>query len=158
LNTLYAIFLLTAVWVILCENFSLFSVITGVIISAGCLLFCRKLLPFPKIKSINLFRLAIYFLYLITQMYLAGILIIKIILTGADTDVIKVKTQIKSGFLRTLLANSITLIPGTVSLDAQDGAITVLHFKEKADQSRNPEKIGQEIKGGLEKMLLKMQK
>jgi len=90
--------------------------------------------------------------------YLSGFNAIKLIITGADAGTIEVKTQLSSGFLRTLLANSITLTPGTVSLDLNNDTITVLLLTGKTNAGKDTEDTAASIKGTLEKMLLKVQK
>jgi len=154
-NSLYAILLLTVIWVILRESITIPEAAAGIVISTCCVFFCRRLLPFSNFETINLLKLAVYPFYLIGQVYLAGFNAIKLILTDADADIIKVKTQISNSLLRTILANSITLIPGSISLELQDETITVLWLKGKSKDSRHALSEGEAIKGKLEKILLK---
>jgi multisubunit Na+/H+ antiporter MnhE subunit len=90
--------------------------------------------------------------------YIAGFLALRVVLTGAHVEIVEVKTEITNKFLRTILVNSITLVPGSVSLDLQDDAITVLWLQKKTEGSSNIENAGELIKGKLERMLRKMQK
>ena len=156
--TFFAILLLTLLWVILRENITVPEAVTGAIAGCACLFFCRKYLPFSKIENIRPLRLALYPFYLIGQVYLAGIGAIKIILTNADAEIIEVKTQVKNPFLRTILANSITLIPGSVSLELKDDAITVLWLKSKSNDSTHALNAGESIKNKLERKLLKIER
>ena len=157
-NTVYTILLLTIIWVILCESITIFSVLTGIGISACCVYFYYHFLPFPKISGINFFRLALYPFYLLGQVYLSAFNAIKLILTGANVSTIEVKTQISNALLRTLLANSITLTPCTVSLELNDDTITVLLLSGKVNGRQDTENAVASIKNTLEKMLLKAQK
>ena len=157
-NSVFAITILTAVWIILREDFSVISAATGAAISAGVLLFCNKLLPLPKISGVNPLRLAIYFLFLLKEVYKAGFWAIKVILTGPRLEVMEMKTSLPHLFSRTLLANSITLVPGSISLNMKGDTITVLWLLEEkmnAEQGKNSSKF---IVGKLEKMLSKVQK
>ena len=157
-NTVWTILLLTVIWVILSESLTVFSVLTGIGISVLCTYFCYRFLPFPRITNINFFRLALFPFYLIGEVYLSAFNAIKLILTGANVDAIEIKTQISSNFLRTLLANSITLTPCTVSLELNDDTITVLMLTGKTNSRRDTENTVASIKNKLEKMLLKAQK
>ena len=156
-NTICGTILLTVVWIILREDLSVLTVTTGAFISCGCILLCRRFLPAPETPGVNYFRLAVYMLYLLAQVYIAGIATIRIILSGARAEIIEVQTKITDGFLRTLLVNSITLVPGSVSLDITDDRITALWLvhKNKNPRGKSPEDF---IKNNLERMLIKAQK
>ena len=167
-NTIFLILLLTVVWIIFRENFSVFTVITGIISSACCVYFYRRLLPLLRIReplnaktkmarvqTVNPLRLVLYPLYLITQVYLAGFSAIKLIFSDADAEIVEVKTRISDNFVRTILANSITLIPGSISLELKDDTITVLWLKSKSSDSRYAESAAMFIKRKLERFLIK---
>ena len=157
-NSIYVAAILTVAWVILRENFTLLSVLTGIIISAGCVYFCYRLFPRSKTQDINLFRFLIYLLFLLGQIYKAGFWAVKVTLKGARSEIIETKTKISSLFLRTILANSITLVPGSVSLEMKDDVITVLWLMEKNTNSLQTKEAAESIIGRLEKMLLKVQR
>ena len=156
-NSIYLIILLTIVWVVLCEELSVPVVATGILISAGCAYFCRKYLPLRVITGVNFLKLGMYPFYLIGQIYLAGFDAIKLIIKGAKVDVVEVKTEITNDFLRVILANSITLTPGTVSLDLNGETITILWLRDKASGSQDMVNAGELIKGKLERKLLNTQ-
>jgi multicomponent Na+:H+ antiporter subunit E len=154
---IFAVILLAGTWVILSEDISVITIISGIVIGILCIYISNKLLPAQKIKNIKVFRLIIYIFYLFIQIYLSAFKVLKLIFTGARVDIVYVKTKIKNSFLQTMLANSITLPPGTISLDLKDSTITVLRLtNEKDDQDE--EIAGEVIKGKFEKMLLKMEK
>lgn len=155
-TALYSVILLAAAWIVLREDFTLLTVATGIVIGAGCLYFCHRYIPLPKPPHIHPFRLAIYVIYLVGQVYVAGLSAIKIILTDAHVEIVEIKTQITDKFLRTMLVNSITLVPGSVSLELRDDAITVLWLKKAG--ARELENADELIKGKLERMLIKAQK
>jgi len=157
-NSIYLIILLTVIWVILCEELSVPTVAAGIVISAGCTYFYQKYLPLSKITGVDFLRLAIYPFYLVGQIYIAGFHAIKLILTEAKVDIVEVKTKITNDLLRVVLANSITLTPGTVSLEQKDETITVLWLREKTGGSGDLANADELIKGKLENKLLKAQK
>ena len=156
-NSIYLIILLTAVWIILCEELSVSTVATGIAISAGVAYFYQKYLPLNAITGVNFLILAMYPFYLIGQIYIAGFNAIKLILTEAKVDIVEVKTKVTNELLRVILANSITLTPGTVSLELKDETITVLWLREKTSAPRDMDEAGESIKGKLERKLLKTQ-
>ena len=157
-NTLYTIILLTAAWIMLVERFTLPLLAAGFAISAICLYIYHRSLPLPEIAGINLLRLALYPLYLIWELYLSAFGAIKLVLTGAGVDVIEVKTRITNSFLQTMLANSVTLTPGTISLDLKDDRISILMLKGKAESHGDAQKAGEALISRLERFLIKAQK
>jgi multicomponent Na+:H+ antiporter subunit E len=150
---IFATALLTLVWVILRESLTPRTILTGMAVSVCCLYFCHRFLPIPKTSGIRFFRLIIYLLYLIGQVYISGAAVIKLIFTGAAVEVVQVRTKITNTLLKTLLVNSITLIPGSVSLELQDDIITVLWLvKKSAEKRMNPDEA---LLHKLERMLKK---
>jgi len=152
------IVLLSAVWIILRESISIITVAAGLVISVCCVLFTRRIIPSSKSESIKPLRLLIYVFFLIGQIYIGGIVAIGMILFGARADIVEIKTTIKNKVLRTILVNSITLVPGSVSLDLKDDVITVLWLTRESDGPPNAENADRLLKSKLEKMLTKAQK
>ena len=152
------IILLTIIWTILRESVSILGVAAGLAISFCCVFFFNRFIPLPKSEPIKPFRLAIYVFYLIGQIYIGGIEAIRIILFGASVDIVEMKTRIRSKVLRTILVNSITLVPGSVSLDLNEDTITVLWLARKTVEPADIKKTSELFKGKLEKMLYRVQK
>ena len=146
---------LSVIWLILLEGFTILNLATGIVISAISVYICHILLPLPKIAhNINLFRFVLYPFYLVGQVYLSAFNAVKLVFTGADVDIIEVQTKIANPFLRTILANSITLTPGSVSLELKDNQITMLWLKGKKESHQDAEKAAGLIKRKLEKKLI----
>ena len=154
-NALYKVILLTLVWIVLREDYSAFTVVTGVIISVGCVWYARKFLPINNTSNINFLKLFLYILYLIGQVYLSGFYVIKMILFGAKAEIVEVKTKITDEALRVILSDSITLTPGSIMLDLADDKIIVLWLRGRKNKIENAEDF---IKGTLEEKLLKTKK
>lgn len=92
-----------------------------------------------------------YFLVLIFEIYKSSILLIPKIITGnAQTSIISITTSLNKPQNIAILANSITLTPGTITIDVSQNNILVLWFNPK---SENSEIAGILIKGKLEKLL-----
>ena len=151
---LQLVILLTAAWLILFERFSWFLLILGLITSFSALRISeRYFLGFTYFDRyyFNIFKMVLYLFSLIWEIYAAGLSTLgKIIYGDVHTDVVKISTSLKSDFYKSILANSITLTPGTVTLDVEDQEITVLWLDVK---TKNPTLAGEIIKGKLERRL-----
>lgn len=74
-------------------------------------------------------RLLAYLPWLLKEIWLANIQVVKLVLDPAlpiDPVIVRVRTRFSSDVARTTLANSITLTPGTVTLDV-DGDDLIVH-------------------------------
>jgi len=145
-------------WVVLSGSFSQVAVITGIVVSVCCLYFSRKYLPSNKTGKVSFLKLALYPFYLIGQIYISAFYVMKIILTGAKVDIIEADTKITNEFLRNVLSISITLTPGSIMLDLNDGRLFILWLRGINDIDMDTESAGELIKGKLEKKLLKAQR
>lgn len=158
---MYALILLTIVWVVLSGGISLFSVASGLVVGVVSLFFVRRFIGPKKIKNVSFVKLIFYPIFLIGQVYLAGFMVIKMIILGCRTDVVKVDTALENEFLRTILCNSITLIPGSVMLEQEESKLTVMLLRMEdapAIMSDVGYDMGYEVKGKPEALLLKAQK
>jgi len=150
---------LTFVWIILVESLSVITITTGFAISVVCVFFGRKFLPLEKIKGVNFGKLATYPFFLLGQIFSASIYVSKIILFGAKTDIVQVETGIENDSLRIMLADSVTLTPGSLLLELKDEKMTILWLRPidapDVEQTKDP---GKQIMGKIENRLLKAQK
>lgn len=111
-------------WLIFNGRITLEIVLTGLVISIFLYVFCRKFLGYKAHKEKKLWRNAvlavIYILDLIWEIIIANIHVIKLVLS----PVIKInpclthfQASVKGTGKRVILANSITLTPGTITVD-----------------------------------------
>ena len=155
---IFNVFVLTIVWIVLREEFSLFNAVTGIVISIFAVYYSRKFLPLSKIRNVDFVKLAMYIVYLLGQIYLAGFYVIKMVITGkARADIVTIKTKLTNETLKVVLADSITLTPGSIFLDISDDNITVVTLVEQHIPKLTM-KDGDRVKGKLEARLLKAQK
>ena len=149
---------LTIVWIILVESLSPIVIVTGVAIGVVCVFFGKKFLPLEKIKGVNFNKLTSYPFFLLGQIFSSSIYVSKIILFGAKTDIVKVETGLENDSLRVMLADSVTLTPGSLLLELEGGKMTILWLRPKGspdvEQTENPSR---QIMGKLEKRLAKAQ-
>ncbi len=93
-----------------------------------------------------------YAFFLFYQIFYSGLLAAKIIITGKiDLGVVHITTELKDDFRRSILANSITLTPGTVTIECANGELTVLWIKCDSTECKE---AGEMIKGSMERRLL----
>ena len=149
--------ILTIVWIVLREDFSLVTIISGVVFSCIVLWFCAKYLPLGRISNVRFSMLAGYPFFLLGQIYVAGFYVIRLILSGAEVKVIKMRTTLKNEGLRVVLVDSITLTPGSIALDLDGDEITLLWLKDSRRSFTNEER-DELLKGALERRLHKAEK
>ena len=125
----YKVFIFTLLmitWVVLSGQFDAFHLVLG-LISCGLVTWMSSDLLFQvREQSVGErvhegWKLAWYFLWMIWQILLANIAVLRLALVpGAmkeiNPSIVHYKTNLKSNFAKFLLANSITLTPGTVTI------------------------------------------
>lgn len=143
-------------WIILCENASIETIIIGTILCLGVALLNKEFLFSKKHKQGYFFSKMRYWTEyiwtLIKEIFIANFSVAKIVLSpniNISPDVVRFETKLKSEFCRTILANSITLTPGTITVAMEDNILTV-HCLEK-------EYIDGLVNSKFEKILLKVE-
>jgi multisubunit Na+/H+ antiporter MnhE subunit len=149
------IVLLSLVWLILFENITVLIVLSGILMSVLVVLFTDRFLlkgNYEHAYMIPLGTLIKYTILLVYEIYLAGIDVIPNILTGkADVQIITCQTELKDELSIDILANSITLTPGTVTVEKKGQTLQVLALNAPAEDE-DPRAV---IPLSLEKVLLK---
>jgi multicomponent Na+:H+ antiporter subunit E len=152
------IIVFTAIWLILTEDITLWSVFIGVAASAFCVFLCRRHLPLTKIAGVNYARFTLYIFFLVGQIYVSAFSTMKLIFKGAKSEIVEVETRITNEFLRVMLANSITVVPGSVTLSLQGNKLTILMLRDKDADSQDIIMSAMLMKSKLENRLLMAQK
>ena len=131
-RTIFLTIALTCVWITLTENFSWQNVAIGVILSILTSYFTSAFLPnaernSEKLKRVKFHRLAIYPFWLIGKVYRDGFGLIKmIIFSNPKCGIVKEQLELDNEVLCAILAESITLTPGTICLELEGKEITLL--------------------------------
>jgi len=130
-RSVFATISLICVWIILTENISLPNAIIGMILGIITLRFMSALIPSSKLNSAELNRikfhkLLTYPFWLIIRIYKDAFTLIKMIFTGAKCGIVKEQVELENEVLRSILADSITLTPGTIFLNQEEKEITFL--------------------------------
>ncbi len=148
------IFIFLAVWIILFEKFTPATAVSGLITGCLCLYFTEKYLlgsSYNAAYPISLFGLVKYTSFLIWEIYKAGInTTIKVFTGKINPGVVDIETSLEDDLSIIILANSITLTPGTVTIDKTGNKLKVLWLDMKSEDA---EEAGKLIKKNLERHL-----
>ena len=148
-----------ATWLLLTWRFYLQNIIIGALASLiTTLIFGRYFIKDYKkfLQPLRYFYLLIYTIFFIWECIKANFDVAYRVLHPAmpiKPGIVKVKMELKSDLARTILANSITMTPGTISVDIIDDYLYV-HWIYVF--SKDPEKYTWTISGKFEKHLKKI--
>lgn len=124
--------ILFLLWFVLNGRFTLEVTLWGLGVTLIVYFFLCKLTDFSLKKDIKFCKkilLVIAYLgVLLKEIFASNVNIVKVILKHKQTpvpEIIHLNLGIKSKFINTLIANSITLTPGTITVDLKDGYFTV---------------------------------
>ena len=124
--------LLLLFWIILNGKITREILIFGVVLAAAIFWFMCKFLDYsPKYEMFvakNFFWILTYFVVLVIEMFKSAIAVYKRVYSKKieiQPQMVFFDVDIKSEFLRFVLANSITLTPGTITVDVDDNHFCV---------------------------------
>jgi len=127
--------LLFGMWMILTANIQVANIFIGLGVSFSIALFYVKMFSNEKVEMINPYYLLVYVLILIKNLITSNLQIAKRTLSPdmkLNPAIVAVKTELKSDWKKLLLANSITLTPGTLTLDIKEDMLYI-HIIECKD-------------------------
>jgi len=152
-------FALFGLWLAFTANFSGFSLISGLF---GSILIAtltydvfiarhqadlHYILPNP-------FHLFTYMFVMVFALYKASIMTLLAVGTGkVNPRIIYFRTRLRSDIARMVLANSITITPGTITLDLDDDHLIVHWLCSTTTHSKG---AGEIVKGSLERHIQKV--
>ena len=145
--------LLFCIWLIMSMNLQTANLITGAIVSLSISSLYIKLFSKNKFEMINPYWLFVYIIILTKNLIISNLQIAKRVLSKdmkLSPKILTVKTKLKSDWKKLLLANSITLTPGTLTLDIIDDTLEI-HVIEFNDHS-NKEDITKEFESIIAKI------
>ncbi len=130
-------FLIFAVWLILNGKVTAEICLFGVGISAALVFFMCRFMDYSLKKEILMFRLSPllirYFGVLVKEIVKANVSVLKIIVSPGlqpEPALVFFDTDLKTGVAKTMLANSITLTPGTITVSVE-GSRFCVHCLDK---------------------------
>ena len=119
-------------WIIFNGRLTPEVAVIGLVVSGAVFLFICRFMDYSIRKEIMLYALIPwlfrYFLILLTEIVKANIQTAHLVLNPkieVEPRIVTFNPDIRSGFLKVLLANSITLTPGTITINIEDGEYTV---------------------------------
>jgi len=134
--------ILYLIWFVLNGRFELSSeflqiALFGLGVTAFAYLFLCKFTEFSVEKDKrfcrNIFLFIAYLGVLLKEIFMSNITIVKAILKPKDTsnpEIVHLHLGIKSKFINTLIANSITLTPGTITVDLEGDHFVVYSLRK----------------------------
>jgi multicomponent Na+:H+ antiporter subunit E len=143
-------------WMVLAKELHILAIIVGAVFSSIATLYSYSIFFEKSVyyRSDLIIRLEFFILYaflLVVQSYLASFeLIYRIIKGNYRPGVVRIKIRLRSQIGRTFLANTISMIPGTLSLWLEGSHIYVHWFDQKTDHSI---KAGIMIKQNFEQII-----
>jgi len=145
--------LLFFMWMILTANFELTNIFLGLSLSFMTALMQTKLFKEDSFETINLYYLVLYIFVLGKNLLISNFQITKRTLSrdmNLKPAIVAVKTELTSEWKKLLLANSITLTPGTLTLDIEDDMLYI-HIIECNDMN-DKQKITEEFERVIAKI------
>ncbi len=122
--------LLFALWILLNGRITLEICLFGIVISGAIYYFMKKHLEYESIgpKALkNTFRAIGYIFVLAKEIIVSSFTVIKFVLSKEEIQpqIVFFKVDLKSEFAKTILANSITLTPGTITVNVEGDVFCV---------------------------------
>ena len=151
--------LLMIVWIAFTTTFTSEELITGAIVSMIISLLSIRMFTCCKLSILapkRIFYMIVYFFVFIIALIRANFDVARRVLTPSlpiNPGIVKFKTKLKTDYSKMVLANSITLTPGTLSVDIIDDTFYIHWIDVK---TTDPEKAFKDIAWQFEKILLKI--
>lgn len=148
-------------WIIFNGRITLEILLFGAVISTVMFCFICKYMNYNPQKEKNFYRNILpfcgYLFLLIKEIIIANIAVFRLILNGnevVEPIIVRIKPDLKSEFLRVVLANSITLTPGTITVSISEEEL-VVHCLDKSlaegmEQSKFVKMLQRMERGGQE--------
>ncbi len=113
-------------WVLLTWSLKLQDLMAGMVVALVVTILTRKLFPDDFIKLLDPLRFILtllYIPYLVYYIFIANLDVAYRVLNPnlpINPGIVKVKTSLKNELAKTILANSITLTPGTLTVEVDN--------------------------------------
>jgi multicomponent Na+:H+ antiporter subunit E len=144
---------LVFVWAVWKESYSLGTILEGVVLSGIAILVTNRYLlkaRYEQVFRLNPLTALRYVLVLLGEIFKSGVHAMHVTLTGRiDVGVVDLPSNITDPFRGVLVANAITLTPGTVTIDHKQGTFKVIWIE---CLTTDPEEAAEMIKGSFERV------
>ena len=150
--TFWTLFLFL-MWLFLTSSLDLQNLLVGVAASYAVALLYTRMFKEGEVEKFSIIGIANYLYVLGKNLVISNFRISKKILgkkRKLNTAIVAVKTDLKSDWRKLLLANSITLTPGTLTLEIKDDTLFIhtIEYVEGAD----PREITKEFEDAIAKI------
>ncbi|MCF8297634.1 MAG: Na+/H+ antiporter subunit E [Saprospiraceae bacterium] len=158
-NLILSFLVLFFIWILYNNTFDLLTFGIGFLISlVTAIVFCKKCDVFGEFKFTPsaFFYTAIYIAVFLAELIKSNLDVAYRVISPSlpiNPGIVEVKTKLKSKMARMLLANSITLTPGTLTVDIIDDTLFIHWIDVKSDDI---ELATKEIVSKFEKYLSKI--
>ncbi len=145
--------LLFVLWLVFSSSLESSNILVGMVVSFSISLLYTKLFKHKAFEFISPVWFTVYLYILLKNLILSNMKITKRIISKdmkLKPAIVAVKTELKSDWKKLLLANSITLTPGTLTLDIKDN-ILYIHIIEY-NENMNKEDITKEFEDIIAKI------
>jgi multicomponent Na+:H+ antiporter subunit E len=156
-STIVIFLLLSALWIMLTWSLQASFLVTGLVTAfVIAVLFCRSCHVFDdwKITPKSFFYTLIYFFVFLIELFKSNLDVARRVLTPSlpiKPGIVEVKTKLTTPMGRLLLANSITLTPGTLSVEIAGDTLFIHWIEVCAEDSQTAtEKIVRKFEKYLE--------
>ncbi len=139
MRLLFWTILLFVMWLILTSNLHVENILVGLGVSFSIALLYTKLFKQNNFELINPFWFGAYILVLLKNLIISNIQIAQRTMSKdmrLSPAIVVVKTELKSEWKKLLLANSITLTPGTLTLDVKGDMLYIHVIEFHEDESK----------------------
>lgn len=143
-------------WCIVNESFSLTTILVGFVVALLATVLVAYLFTDHHDPNHN-YRLSLwayikYIIILFPMIFKSTWEVIRIILFSNDNPmIVKVKTNVMRDWPICMIANAITLTPGTVTIDVQENEMTVLWLNPT---TKDPDEASKIVLGNFERALI----
>lgn len=131
-------FIIFALWIIFNGQITVQIVLTGLLLSAALYWFCRKYLGYEKRPKKHFWKrmgyIAEFVIVLIAEIVKANLTVLKMAVSEKlefEPQLFYFRTNLKETGSRVMLANAITLTPGTITVSLEDD-LYCIHCLDKS--------------------------
>ncbi len=152
---LVALAVCTLVWAIWNESYTPRTLLQGALFSWIALFVTNRYLlraQYQRLFGTSPLRAVRYILVLLQEIYRSGVHAMHLTISGKiDVGVVDLPTAIENPFHAVLVANAITLTPGTVTIDYRPGSFKVIWIE---CATTDPDQAAEMIKGRFERVIM----
>lgn len=150
--------LLALIWTAVSGQVTSTNLLVGFVVGYGSLFLAQPVSgPSPYFKRV--YHVATFFLFFLWELFVANLRVAHDVITPrlrTRPGVVAIALEAQTDVEITLMANLISLTPGTLSLDVSEDRRTLYLHAMFVDEHSDPEGLQRHIKAGFERRLLEI--